>query len=182
MFTTKVVGAIALALGLMAGTLPVLAGPVLALAADGSFGNASVREGRFAEAFGQLHISGNGAVTAYLATQASQAIDIDGVFLVKVDRGGVAIESTRRSFNEVLAVDWADRDFGSERWELPSSVLSAGSWQIQVSGEGLGSKHGAAYAGAIVPASSQVPEPQTLALSLLALVAMVGLKLRIKSV
>ena len=126
-------------------------------------------------------VSGNGAVSAYLATQANQAIDIDGVFLVKLDAGGVAIESTRRSFNEVLAVDWVDHDFGAERWELPSSVLSAGNWQIQVSGEGLGSKHGSAYAGAIVQASSQVPEPQTLALSLLALAAMVGLKRRSKS-
>lgn len=170
-----------MALALLAGATQVLAGPVLTLAADGTFGNARVSEGRFAEAFSQIHLDSDRVITAYLSTQASQAIDIDSVFLVKLDAAGAPIESSRRSFNEVLAVDWSAKDYGAERWELPSALLSAGNWQIQVSGEGLGNKHGAAYSGAVVQAANDVPEPQTLALSVLALAAMAGLARRRKS-
>lgn len=181
MRTSKTVGAVSLALGLLFGLGfglgPAMAGPVLTLSADGTgtFGNAKVpgSSAGFLDVVKTLHIENDRLITAYLATH-EQALNIKAVSLVKLNNGAPD-ETTRLKFEEVVAVDWGQAGVGSgsERWEIASSLLTAGDWQLEVSGQRR-SKYSAGYAG-VIQTDNRVPEPQTLALSLLALGAMAGL-------
>ncbi|MCV2356634.1 FxDxF family PEP-CTERM protein [Paucibacter sp. B2R-40] len=169
-----------MALALLAGATSALAGPVLTLAPDWTFGNAAVSGSKngFSDIVKTLHVDGNQMITAYLATK-DQMLDIKGVSFVKLGAQGAPDESTRLAFTETLAVDWTKQEgTASERWERSPVRLSAGEWQLEVTGLRRSKSFGA-YSGA-VQADSQVPEPQTLALSLLALAAMAGLARRRK--
>lgn len=182
MRTSKTVGAISLALGLLVGAAQVMAGPVLALASDWTFGNTAVSGSKdgFSDTVKTLHLDSGRLITAYLATK-DQMLDIKGVYFVKLGASGAPDESTRIAFKEALAVDWAKQDgAASERWEIAPALLSAGDWQLEVTGLRR-AKGSAAYTGAI-QTGNQIPEPQTLALSLLAIAAMAGLARRRKAV
>jgi len=183
MRTKKAVGAmVSLAAGLLSLASQVHAGPVtqLSLGVDGEFANYAIRtQGgeAFSDAFRTLTLSSNRLVSGNLLTQSTMAVDVVDVYLVKLDAQGQADMSTGRSFTEQLAVDWSQADYGAEQWSLAPVLLSAGTWELRVSGDVLGGKHGAAYSGRLQTGNS-VPEPQTLALSLVALAAMAGLKRR----
>lgn len=183
MRTKQAAVAVSLLAGLLGLASQVQAGPVtsLNLGSDGSFNNNAVRTQAgtesFSDVFSALTLTGNRMVSGSLLTQANMAIDVSEVFLVKLDAQGQADLSSRRNFSELVAVDWENEDKGAEQWNLAPVLLSAGTWELRVSGDVLGSKHGAAYSGQLQTGNS-VPEPQTLALSLVAFAAMAGLSRR----
>jgi hypothetical protein len=175
MRTRKAMGVVSLVLVMLAGATQAIAGPVLALASDGTFGNAEVNGSKkgFTDKVKVLHLDNSQWVTAYLST-TDQKLDIKDVHLVKLNAAGEADDATRIGLNEILAVDWSKQEgAGSERWEITPALLSAGDWQLVVTGLRR-SKGSAAYTGAI-QTDNKIPEPQTLALSILALAAMAGL-------
>lgn len=177
------VAVVSLATALLGMATQVQAGPVnqLSLGASGDFANAAILtlDGgeAFADAFSALTLSSSRMVSGNLLTQANMAVDVASVFLVKRDAQGQIDMSTRRNFTELVAVDWEQSDYGAEQWSLAPVLLSAGTWELRVSGDVLGGKHGAAYSGQL-QAGNSVPEPQTLALSLVAIAAMAGLSRR----
>lgn len=161
----------------------VQAGPVtqLSLGANGDFANPSIRthsgSDSFADSFSALTLNGNTWVSGKLLTDSNMAVDVTGVFLVKLDSQGQADLSTSRKFLETVQVDWDNNDYGSEQWDLAPVLLSAGTWELRVDGSVLTAKRGAAYTGQLQTGNT-VPEPQSLALSLVALLAMAGLSRR----
>lgn len=162
--------AISLVLALAGMATQAVAGPVLSLDPVGGFQNLGVKEGRFTDIF-QFHVDGSSSWGGSLLTPASAALDIDSAFLVKLGANGLPDLSSKLLFSELTAVNWEEQDVGSEQWALSSVLLSSGDWQLHVAGEGLSKRFGS-YSGSLRTAA--VPEPQTLALSLLAIAAMAG--------
>jgi len=183
MRTKQAVVAMSMAAALMGLASQVHAGPVtqLALGADGAFSNPNIgsKSGQnFANVFSGLLLSADTLVSGNLFTKANMAVDVEDVYLLKLDGNGKADPASRLSFTQTVGRDWSKPGYGAEEWTLAPVSLSAGQWELHVNGYLEGAKHGAAFNGQLKTGSNNVPEPQSLALSLVALAAMAGLSRR----
>jgi len=185
MNTKRAVIAMGMASALLGLASHVQAGPVpviqqLTLGADGAFANTQVSNMggvEFQTTFNTLILNSPTLVSGSLFTTNLMAVDVEKVFLFKLNatQGEVA----RYDFTETLAFDWTKPGNGAEQWSFGPQTLSAGTWALQVNGYVEGAKHGASFSGQL-KTSNQVSEPESLALSLLALGAMAGLSRRRK--
>ncbi|MFY7865213.1 FxDxF family PEP-CTERM protein [Roseateles sp.] len=183
MNTKKAVMAVSMVSALLGLASQVQAGPViqqLTLGSEGAFANTQIStKGSvdFQTTFSTLVLNGNTLVSGSLFTGEKMAVDVLEVFLFKLNatQGEVA----RYDFTETLAFDWTQPGQGAEQWSFGPQTLSAGTWALQVNGYVEGAKHGASFAGQL-QSSNPVSEPESLALSLLALGAMAGLSRRQK--
>lgn len=86
------------------------------------------------------------------------------------------------AFEQVSGQDWTVADTsGAERWSLlPGKTLTAGDWTLAVQYQAFGNKQPSAFRGELN--ATAVPEPHSLALSLLALAAGAAVLRKRKSV
>ncbi len=108
---------------------------------------------------------GSGSLITLAPVGELPVVDIQSVLLT---HAGVAI-----SWNELVAVNWNFADAGVEQWAMPMQRLAAGDWLLQVAGVSYAVKNGNGF-----DASVELPEPQSAALAVLALLGATGVTLR----
>jgi hypothetical protein len=116
-----------------------------------------------------LNLSAPSWVSGELATNdigADPLTDVQSVVLRQVG-GSVVL-----SWTPGTTVDWAAGGSGAETWSLPAQWLSAGTWELEVTGVSYMDKGLGGYDGSLT-----VPEPMSLTLTLAAL-GLLGLSRR----
>lgn len=111
-----------------------------------------------------LHLATSGWVSGSLNTNdlaSDPLIDVESVTLREVGGAGVV------SWVPGFVVDWAAGGSGPETWSLPTTMLAAGDWTLEVVGVSYMDKGLGGYDG-----SMTVPEPMSLGLTLAALGAL----------
>ncbi|HEU6454237.1 MAG TPA: hypothetical protein VN201_02115 [Roseateles sp.] len=100
----------------------------------------------------------HGLLTTGALLGGAPAVDVQSVTLRRV--GGSSL-----SWVETIAVDWNVSLDGAETWALSPRLLSAGQWQLEVTGVSYDDKAGNGYNAAV-----ELPEPGSIALASLAIV------------
>lgn len=107
-----------------------------------------------------LNLGSNTWVQGLLTTSAllggDPAVDIQSVTLHRV--------GSNIAWTETIAIDWDIALGGVEKYTLTPHLLSAGQWQLEVTGVSYADKTGNGYS-----ASVELPEPGSIALAALAL-------------
>jgi hypothetical protein len=155
-----------LSTALAALSLAIAAGAASAAPAPLSFGNHGLKDTTgFGTAFENsfsFTLGSGGWLFGQLMTDtllgSVPMIDVQQVQLHRV--GGSDI-----SWTETVAIDWNVAENGVEQWALAPHQVVAGQWQLIVSGVSYADKTGNGY-----DVEMQLPEPQSLALAVLALV------------
>jgi hypothetical protein len=178
MRTSKTVGAVSLALALLAATAPVMAGPVQFKVGDSLLErlvHKDIKDEVVADVF-QFHLASSQKLSGDLVTagQASGPV----ILKSKLDITKVYLKSASNPALAPIDLIGVDADLGVEVWTLSGALLTAGDWELHVEGKGglkSTSKQANSYAVQLTGVNA-VPEPQTLALSLLALCGLVVVK------
>ncbi|MCV2366679.1 FxDxF family PEP-CTERM protein [Roseateles oligotrophus] len=179
MRTRRAVGAASLALGLLVGATQVVAGPVMFKVSENlmdQVGRTGIKDDDVKDEF-NFHLASAQKLSGALMTAGHKfgqkavksKLDITKVYLTSADNKNLAPI-------ELVGSD-AD-DLGVETWTLSNVVLTAGDWVLHVEGKGgliKGGKQANSYSLQLTGVNA-VPEPQTLALSLLALCGLVAVK------
>lgn len=100
----------------------------------------------------------HGLLTTGALLGGAPAVDVQSVTLRRL--GG-----SDQSWVETVAIDWDVSLDGVEQWALSPRLLSAGQWQLEVTGVSYDDKAGNGYSAAV-----ELPEPGSIALASLAIV------------
>ncbi|WP_457427159.1 hypothetical protein [Roseateles sp. P5_E7] len=84
------------------------------------------------------------------------AVDVQSVTLRRL--------GSNASWAETVAIDWDTAFSGVEQWALSTRLLSAGEWQLEITGVSYSDKTANGYSAAL-----ELPEPGSVALATLAL-------------
>lgn len=142
-----------------------------------SFSNHSLQDSTgFGTAFSDTYLftlDSTGWLRGTLFTNAAlggdPAVDVQSVLLRRA--GGDV------GWTESVAIDWDVAETGVEHWALSPRLLAAGEWQLVVSGLSYADKAGNGY-----DADMHLPEPQSMALAVLALMGAGLARLRRRAV
>lgn len=143
----------------------VLAGAASAAPVPLSFGNHGLKDSTgFGTAFSNTYsftLDAGGWLGGHLVTDTL----LGGLPMIDVQQVLLRYAGNDIGFTQTVAIDWDVAENGVEQWALSPRQVAAGQWQLIVSGVSYADKTGNGY-----DVDLQLPEPQSMALAVLALV------------